>query len=115
MLSVDEIKKGCEFSDGFEYFDAGRDWISLTYYGKGDETLYISSYLKNNIKYDLFLQRVIEGINEDIRFRIKQESNILDVYLCDDFGDIKSIKQIGGDSDDEAKEKAIKYILEKLD
>lgn len=113
MLPVEVIKWGCEFVDGCNVMGNGRvnmfDRNFMSFDNSTDPVDIIDFYTSI---YPLFLQRVIEGINIEVNYRIKQEDNILDVYLCDDFGDIKSIKQIGADTPDQAKAQAIQYIFD---
>jgi hypothetical protein len=114
MLSIEDIIKGFKFVND-EWFLYPEDGIN--YVPNSEENSVYATYWKDGVitggmaHYELFLQKVIEGINDCTDHRIKQEGNILDVYLYKD-GKVRSIKQIGGDSDDEAKENVIRYILE---
>lgn len=111
MLSIEEIKKACVFADGFEYLD----YDSLCDYIEFDEdygTIDIYTFMDHKIFYSLFLQRVIEGINNsNTRFIIdttQHEYNINDTNGNDDRYGV-SLK-----TRDESKEFCIKYILGKL-
>lgn len=123
MLSIGEIKKGCEFAEGISFLDKYDDfnnWSELifdapdTYWemfqlNYGDTTDDLGE-MYNAIYHPLFLQRVIEGINKGEDFEIHtNRSNILVYNHYDGFP--RGFEYTG----DETKEEAIKYILEQLD
>ena len=125
MLSIEEIKKGCEF--------AGKEWVfyperdgGVSYIPDSEENSVYAIYIKDGVitggiaHYELFLQRVIEGINRAFEGLgngtkyITIESDFVQV------GDIKSPRvyekqfELCDYDIDQAKEQAIKYILDNL-
>ena len=112
MLSIEEIKKACEFAGGFEIVTyEGDDCWSLN----GIRLSKLKNIIGKMVNYSLFLQRVIEGINYklDIDYSIEQSfGNTINVIHAE----TETIKTFSNTIrfDDQAKEQAIKYILEKL-
>jgi hypothetical protein len=111
MLGIEEIKKACEFADGFDIVNDTKDRFRIFLDKKlvllGDLGFSYPSY------YSLFLQRVIEGINEGTDYFIYGDDKML---LCG----IKNKRvplmpcYYRDQSIDQAKEQAIKYILDQL-
>ena len=118
MLSVEEMKKGCEFADGFEIIlGSGLDVIMSignTYKTRFNLHELSSDELFTSIYYPLFLQRVIEGINNKGDFVIEINHWCLNVYNRHSFDLIKQFDFFAEIEDiAQAKEQAVKYILEK--
>ncbi len=111
MLSIEEIKKACEFAEGFEINPKGiysEDGFSRSY----------NCFINTKITYPLFLQRVIEGINSHFAHNVKgwfisQSPSIIKAY---GYGvvNVKDWVPIARFTFDNAKEEAIRYILAKL-
>jgi len=119
MLTIKEIKKGCEFADGFEFVngcvnkDIGFDF--LEYKGMHNCTML---GLEDSLVYKYFLQRVIEGINKK---QYETSMVIAETYRADGLWQGHVLNFDGErydsepfDSIDQAKESAIRYILEQL-
>jgi hypothetical protein len=106
MLEIEEIKKACKFAEGFEYLGKGK------IISPNCRMRTIKQFQCTEEVYPLFLQRIIEGINKPFCIQyVEYSQNGLSVDMCKGskiyFGyDIYSI--------DQAKEQAIKYILDKL-
>lgn len=117
MLNIKEIKKACEFANGFDFHRTNigneiKDCIRL-----GTTSYYIqdTNYF-NVIIYPLFLQRVVEGVNANSEnIIISADLDFIDVRFLKD-GETESAKNFNIDYNDidQAKEQAIKYILDKL-
>ena len=107
-MNNEEIKKACEFAEGFSCNPDGTLFINNKYYKD----------LHRSIKVaidNLFLQRVIEGINNKGDYIVETNHWCIDVYNRHSFDLIKQFdffEDIEGI--DQAKEQAIKYILEQL-
>ena len=113
MLSVEEIKKCCEFADGFEYVIVKDMTLKeVPAIRIKEKSYYIKDlFVFNELVYPLLLQRVIEGINSGKDWSINQRSLSFDILKRNGFDMIMSNKIIINDSFDQAKEQAIKYIL----
>ncbi len=112
MLSIEEIKKACEFAEGFEL-------RRKTIYVPNGGYIIVEHLNIHKVIYPLFLQRVIEGINEEYDkkgdYWINCYFNQICIYsvhsnMCDANW---YIQEFQGDID-QAKEEAIKYILGKI-
>lgn len=116
MLSVEELEKACEFADGFEIANTVGDkelWVNT---GRG--TVIGTRINENNkqwelIYYPLFLQRVIEGMNKGDDFSITQHWDVIEIE-DDSFNSLTTIGKTCIGTIDQAKEQAIKYILENI-
>lgn len=114
MLTVEEIKKGCDLAIGFKYLDDS----PLCEYIEFEEdygTIDIHTFMDHKIFYALFLQRIIEGINENLPFFFIRSGAYFDVigYGHDDTPSCEE-RFLFFDSIDDAKERAIKYIIERM-
>lgn len=120
MLTVEEIKKCIEEfkPEGFDYLPSKYNSLDDQIRIEGDDyacryDLYDKTW--TNFIYPLFLQRVIEGINN-----LYNNDNKDFMYnIVVDYGGL-SVRYAGrtlehySNFDDEAKEGAIKFILEQL-
>lgn len=125
MLTVEEFKRCIEEfkPEGFSFFGQCELVTPTCIIGLKDKGI-VSINALNKVYYPLFLQRVIEGINRDYSIN-KHDDPIFgtvkifseDIVTCStglkkvickhfNFKDFENI--------DEAKEKAIKYILENV-
>ncbi|MDA3854883.1 MAG: hypothetical protein PF569_01395 [Candidatus Woesearchaeota archaeon] len=105
MLSIEDIKKVCEFAEGFDItgftekpelrFPDGQ-WSYLDY----------TSELFQLIAYPLFLQKVKQGINRQSEF----DSHIVETRHYYQVLDWEVMLE--EDITDEGLEKAIKYVLD---
>ncbi len=127
MLTIEEIKKACEFADGFElvYEERGKKEGCFLREPDSDVFFEVEDFHKKdldetleNVLYPLFLQRVIEGINShfahnDDGWFISQDPSNIKAYK---YGVVntKAWTPFGRFTFDRAKEEAIKYILGKL-
>lgn len=105
-IDIDFIKKCFDKAEGFEYEDGfillpgplnSRPWND------------IKSATFKEVYYPLLLQRAIEGINRDLKYpyKINTDHNNIEVYHHD-------MGMMDGwilEDQDEAKEKALKYIF----
>lgn len=108
MLTVEEIKKGCEFADGFStHQDSNLIHSPDNVYWEN-----LDSKTFTNIVYPLFLQRVIEGINSEFIDEQQIVQCGYSIQVLSDFNRILDFNYDIVDDFDQAKEQAIKYILE---
>lgn len=115
-LTIEEIKKGCEFAEGFylKYDDVSKTDVLW----HGDYcVMFLGEDTPRKGLYFLFLQRVIEGINKkhidgDKNFNIDSDFEGLNVWRAGDCNHWIAFKNYS--SIDQAKTQAIKYILDKL-
>lgn len=114
MLDIEIIKWGCQFADGFEW-DGSNAVIS---YSNGNHNKKVGIRSMNGfgstVIYPLFLQRVIEGINDQFAtmdnaylYSIKQDYSDIEVYYDYELRTEFDIHNLGVD---QAKEQAITYI-----
>ena len=108
MLSVEEIKKGCEFAEGFTINDdCIIEPVTVGLYESDLQDRFF-----REIIYPLFLQRVIEGINKT-NISINQQSHFIYIYCSNPNFDEYFYYHDYSDNIDQAKEALIKYILDK--
>lgn len=115
MLTVEEFKRAVEFAEGFEF-----DGVKLRLRGKVSGSL---SYVKGCAVFwfssldilDLFLDRVIQGINNTERISINTTKDFIQVLLFSPIGKNKSYVY-GKTTGDirEAREKAIRFVLKEI-
>ena len=112
MLGIEEIKKGCEFADEFKLHRNLCGGYLLEYNGD-DDYRYVLESNDNLLIYKLFLQRVIEGIKYNYPKKLLSVEKVAyeDKYYFSVWNEFRSD---GVETIDQAKEQAIKYILEKL-
>ena len=113
MLTTEQIKEAVErFNpDGFDLINDGDDIFE-------EWNIYIGGlyYLIDHIDdfvYDLFLDRVIQGINREFKFQIHQLSGAIVILSS-----VERMITFGHDGSTEgireAREKAIVFVLEEL-
>jgi hypothetical protein len=120
MLTLDLIKKGCEYAEGFEWIsksvwfnndpddDFGKLAIILTP-DREELLLDMDIRIRREVYYPLFLQKVRRGINKDcMDFSIDVEDEFL--RLKDTYGDV--IQDFY--DNDQDLEKAIIYVLNNM-
>jgi hypothetical protein len=113
-LTIEDIKKACEFVDGFEilYHKVWENGFLIVCPSKSRS--YYKDFIEDLTVYPLFLQRVIEGINrKDGMFMIRQNRGGLEIFH-NVLDDIKDFYFIGTHDTDQAKTQAIKYILDQI-
>ena len=114
MLEIEEIKKGAKFAEGFEYSPKKDGRPSVTFPDGQWTFLDYPNELFQLITYPLFLQRVIEGINNKGDYILEINHWCINIYNRHSYDLIKQFdfyEDIEGI--DQAKEQAIKYILVK--
>ena len=120
MLTVEEIKNCIEEfkPEGFVYHERSCSSFTLEYKNSCFEIEYDTlKYSANTEVYELFLQRVIEGINRSNPewIQISQCGYCVQVLTDCNRDVLLSIDLTINNIDiDEAKEQAIKYILENI-
>ena len=105
MLDIEEIKWGCGFADGFSCNPDGTLFVNDKYYNDCHKSI------KGAID-SLFLQRVIEGINNNGDYIVETNHWCINIYNRHSYDLIKQFdfyEDIEGI--DQAKEQAIKYLL----
>ena len=116
MLTIEDIKKGCVYTEGFDYHERSCSSFSLIYKQSCFEIEYDTlKHSSNTETYELFLQRVMEGIRKHPgNFYIEQTSRVIDVtwYMHPTKpGHMERFLVLGSMTIDQAKEEAIKYIF----
>ena len=110
MLTLEQIKQGCEFADGFEYNEDRPTWEFVRYINKSwmiDYNIDADAWVYD--KYSDFLQKVRRGINKDcMDYSIDIDDEFL--RLKDTYGDV--IEDFY--DNDEHLEEAIIYVLNKM-
>ncbi len=108
MLSIEEIKKACEFAEGFE-------WLDCELLESPDKLGWCKSSMKDtrfrSVYYKLLLQKTIEGLNKNTEINIEAYTYFFRVYNNDLCVEIFSHDEMPIDM---AKEIMIKYILGKI-
>lgn len=110
MLDIEIMKWGCGLTKGFEIVKyEGEDCWSL----EGIRLNWLNSLVGMMVGYPFFLQKVIEGINREYdKYLIEVIQNCDSIIL---WGKEDKIFNIDSCKVDQAKEKAIEYIYNKLD
>lgn len=115
MLTVEEIKQAVEFADGFEYIKgSGLNAIICGRFATFPTTDInlgtLSGILWEGVYYDLFLDRVNQGMNRETEILITLDDDELSIMI----GMIASttLKHNGTtEGIREAREKAIQFVL----
>lgn len=119
MLTVEDIKKifnNFEVED-FSFHERSCCALTIEINHSSYEIEYKTGKGSSNTEiYELFLQRVIEGINKNSRKTTGKyiETSYMRIAVIDRSNMISVFNSWIKDSIDQAKEQAIKYILEKL-
>lgn len=115
MLSVEMIKKGCEFAEGFERIskDLGITNTHIVYEPNEKEyVIFFSDVVWGEVYYPLFLQRVIEGLKLKYKEKLISINNSDGCWYCSIYDGWCSEMF---DTPEQCKGSAIKYIFEQLE
>ncbi len=108
MLSIEEIKKACEFAEGFRVTNGLGLYVPYDNKIHEETYIYYSEFMESIVYYPLFLQRVIEGMNRIGIANIEQLTETMEIQIGISLYCIRY-----GANIDQAKEEAIRRILGK--